>query len=221
MTNETDSVGLLSRLTEADRENAGRALRRLLANGSILGLESGDTDLYFWSYLNRELLEQLAMLLELRLQWDHQDRTVQAIPISSAFLLRLKLDATLVLLVLWYEFDSAVRDRGEAPPIRITSQQLNDSLAAKFDRLGKHIPSQTRLREILTMAQRKNLVRSTFDPAPERWAIEVLPTLKRVIPFRDLAEWNAHAASYSRLTEDVESLEEVDIVDADSAGVNA
>lgn len=190
------SGGLLARLSPGDREKLGEALRRLVTRGSILGLEPAQTALYHWCHQNRPWLDEMAGLLDLKLHWEHQDRTVQAVPQTSAFLLRLKLDATLVLLTLWYEFDSAVRDRGETPPVRVTAQQLNDSLAAKFEPLRKHLPSPSRLREILALAQRKNLVAFTPDPALEHSRIEIYPTLKRVIPFQDLAEWNKNAARY-------------------------
>lgn len=188
--------GLLSRLQPHDRERLGEALRRLMAHGSILGLEPAQTDLYHWCYQNRPWVDEFAGLLDLKLHWEHQDRTVQAVPQSAAFLLRLKLDATLVLLTLWYEFDTAIRDRGETPPVRLTAQQLNDSLAAKFEPLKKFQPSPTRLREILSLAQRKNLLRFSADNALERSIIEIFPTLKRVIPFQSIEEWNQNAERY-------------------------
>lgn len=191
-----NSNGLLARLQPQDRERLGEAMRRLMAHGSILGLEPSQTDLYHWSYQNRPWVDEFANLLDLKLHWEHQDRTVQAVPQSSAFLLRLKLDATLVLLTLWYEFDTAIRDRGETPPVRLTAQQLNDSLAAKFEPLKKFQPSPTRLREILSLAQRKNLLRFTPDAALERSVIEIFPTLKRVIPFQSIEEWNKNAERY-------------------------
>src|SRR5712691_3851151 len=126
-------IGLFGRLGEADRENLGHAIRKLMANGSILGQESGQMELYTWCHVNRDWVDELAGLLGLRLSWDHEIRIVQAVPETAAFTLRLKLDATLVLLVLWYEFDAAVRDRGEPPPIRVTVEQLNDSLRTKFE----------------------------------------------------------------------------------------
>jgi hypothetical protein len=194
--------GLLAALPPADRERLGEALRRLLAHGSVLGLEPGQTELYHWCYQNRPWLEEMAGLLDLKLHWDHPDRTVQAVPQSAAFLLRLKLDATLVLLTLWYEFDTAIRDRGESPPVRLTVQQLNDSLAAKFEPLRKFQPSPTRLREILALGQRKNLLRFTPQDALERSLIEVLPTLKRVIPFQGLEEWQRHAERFAAVAQD-------------------
>ncbi|MCE9611081.1 MAG: DUF4194 domain-containing protein [Chthoniobacter sp.] len=188
-----NSNGLLARLPEADRERLGEALRRLVANGAILGTEPGQSELFQWAQLNREWTEEMAALLDLKLFWDHELRLVQAVPQSGAFMLRLKLDATLVLLTLWYEFDTAVRDRGETPPVRITVAQLNDSLRTKFEPLRKSLPSPTRLVEILRLAQRKSLLH--FSPAeqPADALIEILPTLKRVIPFQDLADWSRHA----------------------------
>jgi hypothetical protein len=141
-------------------------------------------------------MDEMAGLLDLKLHWEHAERTVQAVPQSAAFLLRLKLDATLVLLTLWYEFDTAIRDRGETPPVRLTAQQLNDSLAAKFEPLKKFQPSPTRLREILSLAQRKNLLRFTVNESLECSIIEIFPTLKRVIPFQSIEDWNKNADRY-------------------------
>lgn len=192
----TNSTGLLSRLHEHDRERLGEALRRLVAHGSILGLEPAQTDIYHWCHQNREWVDELAGLLDFKLLWDQQERTVQALPQTAAFRLRLPLDATLVLLTLWYEFDTAVRDRGETPPIRLTVQQLNDSLKTKFEPLQKNLPSSSRLGEILTLAQRKNLLRYASESPFERSTIEVLSTLKRVIPFQGIEDWNKNAERY-------------------------
>ncbi|KAB2646193.1 MAG: DUF4194 domain-containing protein [Verrucomicrobia bacterium] len=207
-----NSNGLLARLPEADRERLGEALRRLVANGAILGTEPGLADLYQWAQLNREWTEEMAALLDLKLFWDHELRLVQAVPESGAFTLRLKLDATLVLLTLWYEFDTAVRDRGETPPVRITVAQFNDSLRTKFEPLRKSLPSPTRLVEILRLAQRKSLLRFTPAEQPADAGIEILPTLKRVIPFQDLADWSRHAERHlaAALAKDDADAEEED-----------
>src|SRR5690242_20428314 len=104
--NTASNARILAHLSEKDRDRLGEVLRRLLAFGSILGFEPGETDIYHWAYLNRALVEELAATLSFKLFWDQQDRIVQAVPQESKFLLRLRLDATLVLLTLWYEFDT-------------------------------------------------------------------------------------------------------------------
>lgn len=210
----TPAANLFARLSENDRQRLGESLRALLVHGSILGLESADRDLYHWSYQNRTFIDEIAALLDFKLHWNHQERTVQAVPQSPAFLLRLRLDATLVLLTLWYEFDAAVRDRGETPPVHLTVQQLNDALAARFEPLRKNLPSQTRLREILSLAQRKNLLRFSPDQIPESSVIEILPTLKRIIPFQDLEEWSKNADRYLAAAKDF-AADATEVQDAD------
>jgi hypothetical protein len=77
-------------------------------------------------------------------------------------------------------------------------------LSAKFEPLRKFQPSPTRLREILSLAQRKNLLRFTPDAVLERSIIEVFPTLKRVIPFQSIDEWNKNAQRYLVMSKDVD-----------------
>lgn len=183
----------LLRVESSDRARLGEALRVLLERGSILGAEGPHADLYHWSYANRPWIEEMAALFDLQLFWENESRLVQAVPRTASFLLRLRLDATLVLLTLWYEFDTAVRDRGETPPVTLTAEQLNDALDAKFRPLRKAMPSQTRLIEILRLAQRKSLVRFVPAAEPSRTRIDILPTIKRVIPFQNIDDWTHHA----------------------------
>lgn len=213
----TNPNALLARLPEQDRERLGEALRRIVAHGSILGLEPAQTDLYHWCHQNREWVDELAGLLDFKLFWDQQERTVQALPQTAAFRLRLPLDATLVLLTLWYEFDSAVRDRGETPPIRVTVQQLNDSLKTKFEPLQKNLPSSSRLQEILSLAQRKNLLRCEVEAPFERSVIEVLSTLKRVIPFQSIEDWNKNAERYLAAAKDNAAIVTTDVSPLDDS----
>lgn len=74
----------------------------------------------------------------------------------------------------------------------VTAEQLNDSLRTKFEPMRKSMPSPTRLLEILRLAQRKNLVRFTPGGDPARTRIEILATIKRVIPFQGLEDWTRH-----------------------------
>jgi hypothetical protein len=200
----------LLRIQPQERERLGEALRRLLAHGSILGLEPAQSDLYHWCYQNRDWVDELSALLDLKLYWEHAERTVQAVPQSAAFLLHLRLDASLVLLTLWYEFDTAVRDRGETPPVRVTAQQLNDLLKTKFEPLRKNFPGPSRQREILSLAQRKNLIRFSPTEPFENTTIEILPTLKRIIPFQGLEDWNRNAERYVAGARETTSLAEPD-----------
>jgi hypothetical protein len=190
---EEPGADRLLRLDNSERARLGETMRILLERGSILGGEGPQNDLYHWAYANRPWVEEMSALFDLQLYWENESRLVQAVPRSNSFLLRLRLDATLVLLTLWYEFDTAVRDRGETPPISLTAEELNASLETKFTPLRRAIPAHGRLVEILRLAQRKNLVRFAAATEPARMRIEILPTIKRVIPFQSLEDWTRHA----------------------------
>ncbi len=184
------------RLPDADRERLSETVRRILAHGSLFGMEDVDRPLYQWAWENQEEVTDFLRLLGLETVWEHEWRLLQAVPMDAAMLLRLKLDATLVLLTLWYELDTAIHERGEAPPVTITVETLNDSLRTKFEPLRKTIPAPTRLREILALAQRKNLIRWEAAEPLEQSSITIWPTIRRIIPFQDLEDWTRHAQSF-------------------------
>lgn len=200
-----EAIGLLARLTDQDRERLGAALQELLEHGSILGLEPGSAELYAWSRQNLDWLKEMAALTGSDVRCEHESRFIQAVPKSASLLMKLKQDATLVLLALWYEYDTQVRDQG-ATEVQLSVEHLNRLLKEKLLPELKSAPTETRMREILRLAERKNLVRLKIESSFEATMIKVLPSLKTVIPFRDLEEWMQTAALHQK----VESTEEVE-----------
>jgi len=196
----------LLQLAEADRSRLGEALQELLARGSIFGLESADGELYAWCRQNFHWLREVAALCGLAVGMEHESRLIQAVPQQAKLTLRLRQDATTVLLALWYEYDTQVRDHGMSQ-VRLTVEQLNQLLKEKLLPDLKSQPSPARMVEILRQAQRFNLIR--LDPAEpfEQSQIEVLKTLPRVIQSNDLAEWTKTADLHKnpRSVSDVES----------------
>ena len=58
--------------------------------------------------------------------------------------------------------------------------------------------SRGRLREILRQAARFNLIRFQSAEPFEDSGVEVLPAIRRVVPFRELAEWTESANAFKR-----------------------
>ena len=195
--NDTPAPEPLLRLAEADRARLAEALQELLAHGSILGLESGQIGLYTWCRQNFEWLRETAALSGLDVALLHEERMVQAIPRVSAMTLRLRQDATLVWLALWYAADVRWRDEGETQAF-LTIADLNALLKDQLlpDAVGQI--SRGRLREILRQAARFNLIHLQSAEPFEDSGIEVLPAIRRVVPFRELAEWTESAAAFQR-----------------------
>ncbi len=192
MNSDPNPTNALLRLPDADRARLGEAVQELLAHGSILGLEPGSAELYAWCRQNPDWLREAAALVGLSVHAEHESRLIQALPERPALTLRLRQDATLVLLALWYEFDTQIRDHG-ATQVILTVEQLNQLLKEKLLPDLKSQPPPGRMREILRQAQRFNLVRLTYSESFEQSHIEVLSTLKKVIPFNGIEEWTKTA----------------------------
>jgi Domain of unknown function (DUF4194) len=182
----------LLRLPDPDRAHLAEALQALLAHGSILGLNSGDTELYAWCRQNFDWLREIAALAGLSVTMEHESRLIQALPERPALTLHLRQDATIVFLALWYEYDTQIRDQGAAQ-VTLTVEQLNQLLKEKLLPELKSQPSAGRMREILRQAHRFNLVRFEVAEPFEQSRIEVLKTLPRAIQFNELAEWTRTA----------------------------
>lgn len=198
MDNERRS--LFPQVGETDSQRLGEALRGLVKRGSLLREVAGQRDLYDWCQLNRDWLEDAASLLDLRIIWEHESRLIVAVPQSNELIRRLKLDETLVFLVLWYDLDTAVREEG-LPDVQceFTIAQLNDSFATKFG--DGQQPSPSRLRQILSLGEKLQLVQVAEEPELARSRVTVLPTLRHVLPFAAMEEWSRHAQAYREMTE--------------------
>ncbi|MBN8458610.1 MAG: DUF4194 domain-containing protein [Verrucomicrobia bacterium] len=198
--------GLLN-LSDGDRQRLGEALRELLAAGSINGMETAKSGIYHWCRQYFDWLREAAAMVGLEVALLHEERLIQAVPQFAAMRLKLRQDATLVWLALWYAGDVRWRDDGQDQAFLTVSELLGliqDQLLP--DAAGQF--SRGRLRDILRQAERFNLIRfESADPFEES-GIEVLPAIRRIIPFRDLAQWSEDSAAFRKA--DTEAVAEAD-----------
>lgn len=201
----TGPVGLIA-LPEQEKARLAEAMQELLSHGSILGLETGRSAMYHWCRQNFEWLREAAALVGLDVSLLHEERLVQALPRVAALRLNLRQDATLVWLALWYAGDVRWRDEGEAQAF-LSVGELNALLKDQLlpDAVG--LLPKGRLREILRQAARFNLIRFSLAEPFEESGIEVLPTIRRVVPFRDLAAWTESASTFGQPDSPEEALE--------------
>ncbi len=203
----TGPVGLIA-LPETEKARLSEALQELLAHGSILGLETGRSAMYHWCRQNLEWLKEAAALIGLEVSLLHEERLVQALPRVASLRLNLRQDATLVWLALWYALDVRWRDEGESQAF-LSVSELNALLKDQLlpDAVG--LLPRGRLREILRQAARFNLIRFSLAEPFEESGIEVLPAIRRVLPFRDLTAWTESASAFTQpQADEIEETEE-------------
>ena len=190
-----DAAPTLLSLSESDRERLAEVLQELLAGGSINGLESSRAALYHWARQHDDWVKEIAAINGLDVAVHHEERLIQAVPKVASLRLRLTQDATLVWLALWFAGDVRWRDEG-ADQAFLSVAELGDLLR---DQLLPDVAGQIpkgRLREILRQAARLNLIKLSPAEAFEETGIEVLPAIRRVLPFRELAAWQETAALF-------------------------
>lgn len=194
------------RISDSDRARLAEAMQELLAHGSILGLEAGQSALYHWCRQNPELLSEVAALAGFEVFFHHDERMVQALPRASALQLGLRQDATLVWLALWYAADVRWRDEGQ-PQAFLTVGELKGVLMDTLLPDLKSLPADGRLLDVLRQAARYNLINFLSAVPFEDSSIEILPVIRRVIPFRDIADWTETASTFKRVGLETENPE--------------
>lgn len=207
MTPETveSSSRLFPHLRDEDREPLREAAHRLLSHGSILREEH--RDLYDWCLNRAPLIDEWALLLGLKPVWLREERMLVALPESPGLLRKLRLDETVVTLALWYDFHTEVSERGAGTSeVGFSVRDFNERLANKFNQLK--LPSESRMREILRLLDRKNLVRLTGSDDLATATVRVLPTIRFVIPFQNLEDWTRMAERFAGTSTEDEQTEE-------------
>jgi hypothetical protein len=203
----SEPASSLLALSDTDRDRLSEALQELLSSGSINGLEPSSVALYHWARQHDDWLREIAALNGLEVAIHHEERLIQAIPRTAALRLRLTQDATLVWLALWYAGDVRWRDEG-ADQAFLSVAELGDLLRDQLlPDAAAQIP-KGRLQEILRQAARLNLIRVTYAESFEETGIEVLPAIRRVLPFRELAAWQETATRFRPDLADDEAGEE-------------
>lgn len=199
----------LLRLSDEDRARLGEALQELMAHGSILGLDTGRAALYHWCRQYFDWVKEAAALVGLDVALMHEERMVQAIPRTGALQIRLRQDATLVWLALWYAGDVRWRDEGQTQAF-LSVCELNGLIKDQLlpDAVG--LFTRSRMKEILRQAARFHLIRFELAEPFEESGIEVLPAIRRVVPFRDLAAWTEAAANFQKPGDSAEDPEPLD-----------
>jgi len=176
-----NTATLLPELSDSDRENLQAAVSELFHRQAILRDLPGDKELYDWARLRFSWVREICRLVGFEVVLNEDDQLIHALPGERATLRKLRTEWTLVLLSLWYDYD--VQLRAEGPPVIFSVETFNESLKTK---LGDRQPPSTTLKEILRFFAARKLVRMDYEDDFHRSKIEVLPTIRFVLPFGEL-----------------------------------
>jgi hypothetical protein len=171
----------LPELSDVDRENLRAVVSELFNHQAIIKELPGDRDLYDWARLHFSWVREITALIGFEIVLNEDDQLIYALPGERSTLRRLRIEWTLVLLSLWYDYD--VQLRTEGAPVIFTVEALNESLKTK---LGDRMPALSSLKDILSFFASRKLIRIDHADDPAHSRIEVLPTIRFVLPFGEL-----------------------------------
>ena len=187
-----------SRIREDDRAALSQILTDLLAHGALLGESGRDRELFLLAReYERELAEYLAPL-HLELVADPDRPLFQLRPVAGdcGLVERFNKAETLVILTLWRIYHD-IRMESPVATVVVSANEIWQRLRLYFESV--ELPKEGQMREILGKLRHRRLVRLQWDDDPARFGesqVEILPTLPRVIPFTDAAQWEQQVALY-------------------------
>ena len=192
-----------NRIREEDRDALSEVLTELLAHGALLGDAGGDRELYL---LAREYQPEIAeYLAPLNLQlWPDADRPIfqlRPVPGDCGLMARFNKAETLLVLTLWRVYHDAQMER-PVEAVVITANDIWQRLKLYFAHV--ELPTSAQLREMLGKLRNRRLVRTQWHEDANQFGesqIEILPTLRRVIPFENAAAWAQQAELYRQPSE--------------------
>ena len=189
-----------SRIREDDRAALSDVLAELLAHGALLGDAGRDRELYLLAReYQPELSEYLAPLhLALLPDPDRPIFLIRPVPGECGLLARFNKAETLLVLALWRIYHDAQMEQAAASVIA-TANEIWQRLALYFAQVD--LPTPAHLREMLGKLRSRRLVRVQWHDDPSRFGesqVEILPTLRQVIPFDSAAAWEQRAGQYQQ-----------------------
>lgn len=189
-----------NRIREDERAAISDVLTELLAHGALLGDSGRDRELYLLAReYQSELGEYLAPLhLTLVADPDRPIFQIRPVPGDCGLLARFSKAETLLVLVLWRMYHDA-RMEVVSEAVVVTANDIWHRLKLYFSHID--LPTAAQLRDMLGRFRNRRLVRVQWHEDSSQFGesqIEILPTLRTVIPFENAEAWEQQAALYQQ-----------------------
>ncbi|HKP47049.1 MAG TPA: DUF4194 domain-containing protein [Pyrinomonadaceae bacterium] len=183
---------LLVGLDQRDRVRLRETLLRLLHHTAIIRDDPGCVEIYDWANLHRAWVREVAALIGYDVVFEEPFRLILCVPQEEGIIRRFTIEESCIAMVLWHDYDTALREG--ATRVCVTVKNLNDSFAAKLK--GVKLPTRAGMKASLQLFHRHRLIRLSASEDFADSTIEILHTLRLVMPFQQLDEWQRQAQSY-------------------------
>ena len=192
-----------NRIREEDRDALSEVLTELLAHGALLGDSGRDRELYLLAREYQPEIGEYLAPLNLQLVPDPDHPIFQLRPVSGdcGLMARFNKAETLLVLTLWRIYYDTQMERPVAVVV-VSANDLWQRLKLYFAQVEE--PTSAQLRDMLGKLRSRRLVRVRWHEDAGQFGesqIEILPTLRRVIPFENAEAWQQQAELYQQAAE--------------------
>jgi hypothetical protein len=183
---------LLTGIDQRDRVRLRETLLRLLHHTAIVRDDPGCAEIYDWANLHRAWVKEIAALIGYDVTFEEPFRLILSVPQEQGIVRRFTIEESCIAMVLWHDYDTALREG--ATRVYLTVKNLNDSFAAKLKDVK--LPTRAGMKTALQLFHRHRLIRFNASEDFADSTIEILHTLRLVMPFQQLDEWQKQAQMY-------------------------
>jgi hypothetical protein len=189
---------LLVGLDQRDQVRLRDTLLRLLHHTAIIRDDPGSAEIYDWANLHRAWVRETAALIGYDVIFEEPFRLILSVPQEHGIIRRFTIEESCIAMVLWHDYDTALREG--ATRVYVTVKNLNDSFAAKLKDVK--LPTRAGMKAALQLFHRHRLIRLNAAEEFADSTIEILHTLRLVMPFQQLDEWQKQAQLYAKTATD-------------------
>jgi hypothetical protein len=183
---------LLVGLDQRDQVRLRETLLRLLHHTAIVRDDPGSAEIYDWANLHRAWVREIAAVIGYDVVFEEPFRLILSVPQEQGIIRRFTIEESCIAMVLWHDYDTALREG--ATRVCVTVKNLNDSFAAKLKDVK--LPTRAGMKGALQLFHRHRLIRLNAAEDFADSTIEILHTLRLVMPFQQLDEWQKQAQLY-------------------------
>lgn len=196
-----------NRIREEDRGAFSDILTELLSHGALIGDAGRNRELYLMAREYEPELGAYFAPLNLFLVPDPDRPIIQIRPVPGdcGLVARFSKAETLLTLTLWRMYHDARMEQA-VDSVVVTANEIWQRLKLYFEQVES--PSAASLREMLGKLRSRRLVRVQWHE--EQFGesqVEILPTLRNVIPFEDENAWQQQVSQYQQIAIPEESTE--------------
>ena len=194
------------KLNEGEKATFSRIANKLLSSSFLCERKENDRSDYYDCQNHLSLYQDYFMILDYEVAHYENDRVIQLRSLEHYNHLNLKLNESVLLLLLRKLYARHAREISLNENITVTVEEVHDAVM-ETGFLNKRL-NKTDFREIIRLFKRFSLLDNIGDIDRDESMLVLYPTLNHAVPYEDLSELSMRIRKYGREEESSKTTDE-------------